>query len=271
MGVARELIEPRSRVEYTADLRQRVQPDEASAALRRFESERAGLPRISAADARRYLEANHVRRPWLAAALDRSPEVQQIFAALDQAAGHAHIRHEGWVTEEMNKRRVAYLEDPAQLDPAKRAAGVDGTKSPERPHRCRGISSRITEADAFAAAFMHGIEHPAVKSALDTAFTPGYVPRPVSVDVNNLLGPDGHRYCTGWRLQPVAGSMEVAREQRAAWLAARAHGRGPDLPEPIARPVTTFADGTIVFAFGPTSARDRYEVITMYPRPRERE
>lgn len=48
--------------------------------------------------------------------------MQRIFAALDQGHGHAHIRHEGWVTEEMNERRVRSLEDPAQLDPTKRVA-----------------------------------------------------------------------------------------------------------------------------------------------------
>ena len=65
-------------------------------------------------------------RPWLAAARGCSPEVQRVFATLDQGGGHAHIRHEGWVTEEMNELRLRCLEDPAQLDTAKRAAGIDG-------------------------------------------------------------------------------------------------------------------------------------------------
>jgi len=124
-------------------------------------------------------------------ARDCRPEVQRLFAALDQGGGHAHIRHEGWVTEEMNRRRVAYLEDPAQLDPAKRAAGIDGLSSFEKLHRCWKISSRITDPDAFAVAFARGIEQPMVRAALETEFTARQVPRPVSLHVSDLLGPDG--------------------------------------------------------------------------------
>jgi hypothetical protein len=146
----RQAIEPRSRSEYAADLKQqavagtpdrpfgerldepldvaRRGPDSPEGsgdaletpreALKRFDPERAGLPRVSESDARTYIEARHADRPWLAAARDCSPEAQRVFAVLDQGGGHAHIRHEGWVTEEMNERRVTYLEDPAQLDPA---------------------------------------------------------------------------------------------------------------------------------------------------------
>ena len=239
--------------------------------VRRFEPRRAGLPAVSAGDAAVYLDAREAGRPWLAAPRGRPPEVQRVFAALDQGSGHAHIRHEGWVTDEMSRRRAAYLEDPAQLDPAKRAAGIDGAKSPERLHRCREISSRIGDPDAFAVAFARGIEHPTVKAALETKFTAGQVPRSVSLPISDLLGPDGHRYCTGWQLQPVEGSMMNAREQRAAWVDARAHHRQPEGPEPAAREVGTFAGGAVVFAFGPTGARDGYEVVTMYPRPRRDE
>jgi hypothetical protein len=197
--------------------------------------------------------------------------VQRLFAALDQGGGHAHIRHEGWVTEEMNRLRVARLEDPAQLDPAKREAGIDGFRSPEKLHRCWVISSRITDPEAFAVAFARGIEHPMVRAALETEFTAKQVPRPISVGVSDLLGPDGHRYCTGWRLQPVEGSVKVARDNRAVWVDAHAHNRDPDVPEPNARPIETFAGGVMIFAFGPTRARDGYEVVTMYPRPLEDE
>jgi hypothetical protein len=272
----RQRIEPRSRTECGAELEQRSVSgwaperdgslDVTAEVLRRFEPGRAGLPEVSTGAAAAYLDAHRAERPWLAAAGGCRPEVQRIFAALDQGGGHAHIRHEGWVTEEMNQRRVAYLEDPAQLDMAKRAAGIDGLNSSAAPHRCRGASSRITDPEAFAVAFARGVEHPTVRAALETKFAEGQVPRSVSLLVSDLLGPGGHRYCTGWRLQPVEGSMTVAREYRAAWVDARA--RGTDAPEPAARPVETFAGGVIVFAFGPKSARDGYEVVTMYPRPR---
>jgi hypothetical protein len=115
------------------------------------------------------------------AARDCSPEVQRIFAALDQGGGHGHIRHEGWINEEMNRRRVAYLEDPVQLDPVKRSLGIDGLRTPSGLHRCGGSSSRISDPDAFAVAFARGVEHPTVKAALGMEFTPGRVPRPVSL------------------------------------------------------------------------------------------
>jgi hypothetical protein len=256
----RERSELRSRGEYAAELRLGTSLE----VVGRFEPRRAGLPEVSTAEAAAYLDARRAERPWLAVARDRSPEVQRLFAALDQGRGHAHIRHEGWVTEEMSRRRVAYLEDPAQLDPAKRAAGIDGLLSPEVPHRGRNASSRITDPDAFAVAFARGIEHPAIQAALETKFTQGRVPRAVSLSISDLLGPDGYRYCTGWRLQPVEGSMNAARAHRAAWIEAR----DSDRPEPDVRAVGTFEGGAIVFAFAPNDAADGYEVVTMYPRPR---
>lgn len=152
MEAVRERIELRSRTEYAAEQKLTASLE----VVRRFEARRAGLPEVSAREAAAYLDTRQADRPWLAAARARSPEVQRLFAALDQGGGHAHIRHEGWVTEEMGRRRVAYLEDPAQLDPAKRAAGIDGLKSPEGSHRCREASSRITDPDAFAMAFARG-------------------------------------------------------------------------------------------------------------------
>ena len=281
-------MEPRSRAEYCAELEQRAvsgwdqRPFAYSAGdhrgelsaeplepVRRFDPDRAHLP--DPGDAAAYLDARRGERPWLAAARYCRPEVQRLFAALDQGGGHAHIRHEGWVTEDMNRRRVAYLEDPAQLDPAKRAAGIDGLRSPEKLHRCREVSSRITDPDAFALAFARGIEHPMVRAALETEFTAKQVPRPVSLPISDLLGPDGYRYCTGWRLQPVEGGMKAARDNRAAWVDGHAHDRETQGPEPNARPSGTFAGGMMVFAFGPTRARDGYEVVTMYPRPLEEE
>ena len=96
-----------------------------------------------------------------------SPEARRIIAAMDAAGGHAHIRHEGWVSEEANRRRVTYREDPAQLDPEKRALSIDGLRPNDPPHRCRTTATRITDPDAFATAFVRGVEHPEVREALD--------------------------------------------------------------------------------------------------------
>jgi hypothetical protein len=273
---ARARVEPRSMSEYAADLEQRAasgwQPRPCTSRLSpSVDGEpRAGLPDVSARDGAAYLSAHEKDRPWLTVARDCAPEVQRVFAALDQGGSHSHIRHEGWVTEEMNQRRVAFLEDPAQLDPAKRAAGIDGLKPGDQRHQCRQAAGRITDPNVFAAAFADGIEHPKVRAALETPFHSDAKPSPIQIPIAELLGPDGHRYCTGWRLEPVDGSMNAARRARDAWVAAPPDRRASELREPAARPVETFEGGTMVFAFGHSSTAERYEMVTMYPRPPER-
>jgi hypothetical protein len=254
-GAARERVEPRSRAEYTADLERHV-------ALVSFEPRRAGLPEVSVEDATAYLDKHHMERPWLSVARDCPPEVQRVFAALDQGGGHAHIRHEGWVTEEMNECRVRNLEDPAQLDPAKRVAGVDGVKVGDKPHRCGSIATRITDPQAFATAFARGIEHPDVRAALDS---PGPVPRPVSLPISDVLSDDGHKFCSGWRLEPVNGSILEAMANRAAWVAGN-----HDVLEPRTRPVETFEGGTVTYVFR-ASAEGDHEISTMYVDPPDEE
>jgi hypothetical protein len=255
IGAARQQVEPRSRAEYAADLERHV-------ALVSFEPRRAGLPEVSITDGTAYLDKHHAERPWLSVARCCQPEVQRVFAALDQGHGHAHIRHEGWVTEEMNERRVRNLEDPAQLDPAKRVAGVDGVKVGDQPHRCGSIATRITDPEAFATAFARGIEHPDVRAALDS---PGPVPRPVSLPISDVLGDDGHKFCSGWRLEPVNGSILEALATRAAWVAGNR-----DVPEPRTRPVETFEGGTVTYVFR-ASTVGGHEISTMYVDPPDEE
>jgi len=257
-----------------AELRQRVEGgweprrfDAPRAELGRFAPERAGLPQVSLDAAADYVVQNPTPRPWLTMADAASPEARRILAAVDGGGGHGHIRHEGWVTEEANMRRVAYLEDPAQLDAERRSLSIDGLRLNDQRHRCFSTSTRITDPDAFATAFARGVEHPKVRAELDTPFDPDRMPKDVTVPIADLLGPDGHRYCTGWRLEPANGSMKIARVNRDAWLAARAQGREPECPEPEVRPVPTFEGGVITFMFEPNDALKRYEIVTMFPRP----
>jgi hypothetical protein len=266
--------ERRSAGEAYAELRQRVEggwePREFEAPreeLGRFDPERAALPATSLDAAADYVEENRGARPWLTMADGASPEARRILAALDAGGGHSHIRHEGWVTEEANMRRVAYLEDPAQMDSSKRDLSIDGLRENDRPHRCRSTATRITDPDAFATAFARGVEHPKVREALDMPLDPDKKPREVTVPIADLLGPDGHRYCTGWRLEPVDGSMNTARDNRDSWLVARAAGRNPDVPEPSARPIPTFEGGVITFLFERNDVEKRHEIVTMFPRP----
>ena len=276
-GEPRIAVETGTRGEAYADLRQidesgwdRARRYEAPhGELAKFRTERAGLPVVSSGEAGRYVERHRAGRPWLVVAERASPEAARIIVAADQSGGHGHIRHEGWVTEEANMRRVAYLEDPAQLDPDKRRRGIDGLKAGGHVHRCGTISTRFTNPDAFATALAQGAGHARVREALEQPFDPDRKPREVQVPIADLLGPDGYRHCTGWRLETVGGSMRRARADRDAWRAAWADGVPPGVPEPQARPVATFEGGSVIFAFGHDHVRGRYEIATMFLRPRE--
>jgi hypothetical protein len=274
MAQPRPLDESRSRGEVYAELRQRVeggweprQFEAPRAELARFDPERAGLPAVGLDAAAQYLAEHRTARPWLKVADAAGPEARRIIAAIDSGSGHGHIRHEGWVTEEASMRRVAYLEDPAQLDSGKRHLSIDGLRQNDQRHRCRSTATRITDPDAFATAFVRGVEHPKVREALDMPFDLSQRPSVVTVPIADLLGADGHRYCTGWQLEPVDGNMNTARANRDAWLAARAQGREPDSREPQARPVPTFEGGVIAFLFERNHAEKKYEIATMFPRP----
>ncbi len=164
-------------------------------------------------------------------------------------------------------RRAAYLEDPAQLDGAKQARGIDGLKSNDKRHKCGDVATRITDPDAFAAAFARGAEHPEVRAALSTPYDQDRRPDLVRVPIADLLGRDGHKHCTGWRLEPVAESMDAAIHNRRAWQTALAGERQPNVARPIARPVSTFEGGTMLFVIGHNKARDGYEIVSMYPEP----
>ena len=163
-GEPRIAVETRTRGEAYADLQQidesgwhRGRRYEAPhGELAKFRAERAGLPEVSSGEAGRYVEQHRAGRPWLVAAERASPEAARIIVAADQSGGHGHIRREGWVTEEANMRRVAYLEDPALLDPDKRRRGIDGLKADGHAHHCGTISTRFTNPDAFATALARG-------------------------------------------------------------------------------------------------------------------
>jgi hypothetical protein len=269
--------ETRSRGEVYGDTRQSAESgwdrhrkfDTTGTELAQFKTERAGLRQTSQKEGDRYVEQHRAGRPWLEMAERASPESRRIIAAIDQGSGHGHIRHEGWVTEEANMRRAAYLEDPAQLDPAKRQRGIDGLKPDDKRHKCADIATRVTDPDAFATAFARGAEHPDVRAAVSAPYIRDISPRPVELTIADLLGGNGHKFCTGWRLEPVGGSMDDARDNRRAWQAAKAQGRDPDVPEPTVRPVPTFEGGTMVFVIGENKESNGYEIVTMYCQPRD--
>ena len=270
------LTDMRTRGETYADYRQTLESgwdrhrvfDAPRAELARFRTERAGLPDMSPEAADRYIEQHRPRRAWLGVAGRASAESRRIIAAVDQGAGHGHIRHEGWVTEEVNMRRSAYLEDPAQLCVGKRLRGIDGLKPNDKRHRCGPLATRITDPDAFATAFARGVEHPEVRAALSMPHDQKRRPGAVEVPIADLLGQDGHKLCTGWQLEPLEGSMYTAINNRHAWRTALPQERQPGVQKPIVRPVPTFEGGTIIFVIGHNEARDGYEIVTLCPQPR---
>jgi hypothetical protein len=161
--------------------------------------------------------------------------------------------------------RVQYLHDPAQLDPAKRAEGKDGLSPTGKQHYCAPMSTCIRDPAAFAVAFARGSEHPDVRKALETPL--GKSPRPpvpVAVPITDLLGPDGHQWCEGYRL--AGDDPKQAAQNRQTWLRENRAGQPFSVPPPLIVPID-FQGGSIMFAFKIDKVRSGYEIATMFPNP----
>ncbi|MGW7681290.1 hypothetical protein ACWGID_11150 [Kribbella sp. NPDC054772] len=212
--------------------------------------------------AEEYIAKNKDDHPWLEPATDASPAVQRIFSAIDQGSGHAHIRHGPMGDDQLYADRVARLQDPAQTDTVKREAGVDGLK-PNKMHRCSWEATRIHDATAFAAAFAAAVELPEVQSALATPLGSTIEPPDtVKVPIAELLGPDGHKFCSGYRLEGGPEAMQSRKE----WL--QAHAQGGDLsniPEPRSERIESFEGGHAVIRFKPNDKG--YEIGTLFVEP----
>lgn len=238
--------------------------------IERFDPSRAGLPAPTANEAVEYVAANAEQRPWLAAALGRSSAVQRIVASIDLGKGHFLERHGPFADEAKLQGRVTRLEDPAQLDDAKRAAAVDAYV--DRRHACPDTATAVTDLDAFVTLFARAVEHPLVGQALNTPFDPESRPDSVSIPLRDLLGPDGHLYCAGFRLEPVDGSLQRAWDERSVWVDDnRNPGREPTVAEPRSTPVASFQLATVILHFQANRERNGYEIATMFVEPGSRE
>jgi hypothetical protein len=196
--------------------------------------------------------------------------VQRIVAAIDVGEGHFLERHGPFVDEAKLRSRLTRLEDPAQLDDAKRAASVDAYR--DRRHACPDTATAVNDLDAFVTLFVRTVEHPLVRQALDTPFDPDSRPGRLSIPLRDLLGPDGHLYCSGFRLEPVDGSLQTAWDQRSVWVDDnRAPGREPTVAEPRATPVASFRRATADLHFQVNRERNGYEIATMFVEPGPRE
>lgn len=213
-----------------------------------------------------YIAEHKDERPWLEPVADASQQAQRIFTAIDHGNGHAHIRHGPMGNDQLYANRAARLEDPAQTDPQKRALSIDGLNE-SKLHHCAEISARIHDVEAFVAAYAGAVRDRRVREVLGGAWSASTVPRPVSVPIADLLGPDGHEACSGYRL--VGESVE-AKRARKEWVKARAEGRDlRGLPEPRAERIATFEGGDIVVAFASNRSEQRYEITSMFPDPPE--
>jgi hypothetical protein len=133
-----------------------------------------------------YIAENAADRPWLEPAADASPAVQRIFTAVDQGTGHAYIRHGPMGSDKLYADRVAYLEDRAQTDPEQRARSLDGF-IPNAVHYCAQDSTRISDAEAFVAAFAGALKHPEVRRALDSPWVSKDLPDQVEIPISEVV------------------------------------------------------------------------------------
>ncbi|TCC43408.1 hypothetical protein [Kribbella sindirgiensis] len=234
-----------------------VQPDDRTEGNdRRAEDERNGVA---------YIAASKDTRPWLAPAAECEPIVQSVYASIDQSDGHGHIRHGAMGSDEMQARRVAFNEDPAQPDPEKRALGVDGIDD-SKQHYCGKDSTRVHDATALAAVYVMAAEHPEVRAVLDRPFDENVQPRDIAVPIAELLGSDGHEFCSGFTLK----GWPEAKAARKEWLqVARAGGDLSEMPEPEVERIPTFEGGDIKIVFKRNLEAKRYGIYTLFPRPFE--
>ncbi|MFI5734031.1 hypothetical protein ACIA49_28205 [Kribbella sp. NPDC051587] len=218
---------------------------------------------VDKANAVAYVAANKEQRPWLAPVSDCEPEVQSVYASLDQGAGHAHIRHGPMGDDKMYADRVARLEDPAQSDPELRAQSADGFRASDL-HYCAEFATRVHDARAFAAVVVVLSEEPKVRQALETGWN-DVQPHPIVIPIADVLGPNGHEYCSGFRLK---GDWPQSKLERKQWARARAAGQDlGDLPEPRAERIPTFEDGHFVVQFKRNDSARRYEINTIFAEP----
>jgi hypothetical protein len=210
-----------------------------------------------------YIAAAKEQKPWLVPAADCEPSVQSIYASLDQGSGHAHIRHGPALDQQALARRVARLEDPAQLDDSLREEGVDGL-DPTKMHRCGPYATTIVDARAFAAAIAVLSERPDVQDALASDWD-GLNPLRLVIPIADVLGEQGHEYCLGVQL---AGDPKEAQEGRKQWMQAKVDGADLSaLPEPRVERIPTFEGGDLFVIFKRNFAASKFEINTIYPNP----
>ncbi|TDD51875.1 hypothetical protein E1263_29720 [Kribbella antibiotica] len=217
-------------------------------------------------DAVAYVAAFKKQRPWLEPVSKCDPQVQRVYASLDLGLGHSHKRHAAFGDDTLQRRRVAYCEDPAQAHSRMRIMGFDGFKH-DRQHVCGAEATRVHDATAFAAAFVVLTEHPEARRGLDTPAVGGRIPDAAKIPIADLLGSKGHDFCSGFAL---AGDWLDARlvRRRLTW----ARWTGEDLSEfakPSVEQIPSFENGHFIVRFVPNSQTEAggHQICTLTPEP----
>jgi hypothetical protein len=143
---------------------------------------------------------------------------------------------------------------------------VDADGAPLR-HVCGAEATAISDPDAFATAVARAMGRSDVRAALNQTIRGGDAPPDIEIPISELLGPNGHEYCEGYRLMPVDGSIHKAMENRAAWVKAQRHGDEPGAARPLSNRISTFEGGVIAIVVRPRADGTGHAITTLYPRP----
>lgn len=235
-------------------------------ALEGFDPAGANRADVGLREARTFVAVRTSEQPRLATLVRQEHCVQRIYAVFGQGAFHGTERHEGAMRDRDHLLRLLERHDPAQTDEERQARGIDAFKRGNGKHVCADSSTSIGDSVAYAVALARGVDHPKVRDALAARHDPPRRPHYVQVPIVELLGQEGHEYCSGYEL--VGDDPRRAVKERDVWAKAGWRGKPrDDLREPRARQITTFQDGVIEFRFEHNAAYDGYELVSMFPRP----
>lgn len=256
------------------DERRRMELDEeidegltARRVLEEFDPSRANRPDIDPNEAVAHIARWAQEQPRLAPLTKQEHCVQRVYAVFGQGAFHGTERHEGAMDDQDHLLRLVERQDPAQTDEIQRAKGIDAFKKGNGKHVCADSSTSIGDSVAYAVALARGVNHPNVRAALEARHDPPKRPYYVHVPIVELLGKNGHEFCSGYQL--VGDDPRQAVKERDAWAKAGWRGKPRDgLRQPGVERISTFLDGVIEFRFEHNAAKDGYELISMFPRPR---
>lgn len=263
---------------FTADVpaeRRRMDLDEdidggrtARHFLERFDPARANRPDLDPDTVAAVVAEQVAGQPRLASLIGQDRCVQRVYAAFGDCAFHGAERHEGSLDDQDHLLRLVERRDPAQPDETRRERGIDAFKRGNGKHVCAESSTSVADSVAYAVALVRGVEHPTVRAALEARHDPPKRPHYVQVPIVELLGESGHEFCRGHEL--VGDDPREAIKQRDVWAKAGWKGKPrDDLTAPQTAPITTFDDGVMEFRIGHNAELGRYELISMFPRPRK--